>query len=188
MISKKVKVELYRPKNEEYSEDRGFYWVFENWTDDFDIASAAEDYITRIWVFEKFTNKGKLSKSDKNYMSSIAKFAENAFSNLIKLENETATDMERALKLKEIIDSADFDGELAVIKNKVSNSKWYDNSGFGHMRSQYETLVPKEVLSEALELQAIRKKHEKNQLFDFYKTGYKVVEKRIADHDNYSSI
>ena len=114
--------------------------------------------------------------------------AESEIAKYIELMEQTKEDMKRALELKEIINQANFEGELVVIKHRVSKSNWYDGNGVGNMRSRYNTCVPKSVEQEALELQAIRKKHQGNELFDFVKTAYITIEKREADHDNFKEV
>ena len=142
------------------------------------------------YTFDTFTNSGKLSKSDKNFyliekMPELKERAESEIAKYIELMEQTKEDMKRALELKEIINQANFEGELVAIKHKVSKSNWYDGNGVGNMRSRYNTCVPVSVEKEALELQAIRKKHQGNDLFDFVKTAYITIEKREADHDNF---
>ena len=145
------------------------------------------------YTFDTFTNNGKLSKSDKNFylieqMPELKERAESEIARYIELMEQTKEDMKRALELKEIINQANFEGELVVIKHRVSKSNWYDGSGVGNMRSRYNTCVPKSVEQEALELQAIRKKHQGNELFDFVATSYITIEVREADHDNYKEV
>ncbi|MGX7126586.1 hypothetical protein [Enterococcus viikkiensis] len=142
------------------------------------------------YTFEKFTDKGKLSKSDDNYYlietyPELKEAAEIEIAKYIELAEQTESDMKRALELKEIIDNADFDGELVTIKHKVSKSKWYEGNGVGNMRSRYDVKVPASVEKEARELQAIRKKHQGNDAFSFVRTAYKTITVRDADHDNY---
>lgn len=115
------------------------------------------------YTFDSFTNNGKLSKSDKNFylieqMPELKERAESEIARYIELMEQTKEDMKRALELKELINQANFEGELVVIKHRVSKSNWYDGNGVGNMRSRYNTCVPKSVEQEALELQAIRKK------------------------------
>ena len=145
------------------------------------------------YTFDTFTNNGKLSKSDKNFylieqMPELKERAESEIARYIELMEQTKEDMKRALELKEIINQANFEGELVVIKHRVSKSAWYDGNGVGNMRSRYNTCVPVSVEQEALELQAIRKKHQGNELFDFVKTAYITIEKREADHDNFKEV
>ncbi|MDT2738289.1 hypothetical protein P7H00_14380 [Enterococcus pseudoavium] len=142
------------------------------------------------YTFEKFTNSGKLSKSDDHFYlietyPELKEAAESEIAKFITLVKQTESDMKRALELKAIIDNADFDSELVSIKHKVSKSKWYDNDGVGNMRSRYDVKVPVAVKDEALELQAIRKKHQGNDTFDFSATSYKTITEREADHDNF---
>ena len=141
------------------------------------------------YTFDTFTNNGKLSKSDSNYdliatMPELKERAEAEIAKYIELTAQTKKDMKRALELKAIVDNADFDSKLVSIKHKVSKSKWYEGNGVGNMRSRYDVCVPITVEKEALELQAIRKKHQGNELFNFVKTAYITIEKREADHDN----
>ena len=148
-----------------------------------------EDHVL-AYNFDTFTNAGKLSKSDSNYyliatMPELKERAEAEIAKYIELVAQTKEDMERALELKNIIDNADFDSKLATIKHKVSKSKWYEENGVGNMRSRYNTCVPVDVKEEALELQAIRKKHQGNEQFDFIATSYRTIEVRDADHDNF---
>ena len=145
------------------------------------------------YTFDTFTNNGKLSKSDKNFfliekMPELKERAESEIARYIELMEQTKEDVKRALELKEIINQANFEGELVVIKHRVSKSNWYDGNGVGNMRSRYNTCVPKSVEQEALELQAIRKKHQGNELFDFVKTAYITIEKREADRDNFKEV
>ncbi len=187
MINKKIEVKVYRTKIEEFNEDRGFYFDFGQWTTNYDDVKDAEDYIEGKVVFSKFTDKGKVSKSDdgfKSWNGQFVKEAEQALQDQLELEAATESDMNRALELKAIIDNADFDSELVSIKHKVSKSKWYDNGGIGNMRSRYDVLVPVAVKDEALELQAIRKKHQGNDSFSFSATSYKTINQREADHEN----
>lgn len=153
------------------------------------IIVGGEECVTS-YTFDTFTDKGKLSKQDERYhliakMPELKERAENEVAKFIQLVAETELDMQRALELKSIVDNADFNGKLVAIKFKLSNSKWYRKGGELNMRSQYSTCVPASVEKEARELQAIRKKHQGNEKFDFYATQYKTVEIREADHDNF---
>lgn len=154
-------------------------------------------------TFESFTNTGKVSKSEfskKRYKEKFIKFikpiAERKFDAEIAkekmLDRDRDKDTARALELKSIIDSANWDNiqdkDLAVIKVKTSHSKWYSNViGEMHGRSEYLTVVPVSVAKEAIELQKIRRKHQDDPKFNFFKTSYKCREIRVADHDNQDS-
>jgi len=154
-------------------------------------------------TFESFTNTGKVSKSEfstKNYKESFIKFikpiAERKFAAEIAkekmLDRDRDKDTARALELKSIVDNANWeniqDKDLAVIKTKMSHSKWYSNGeGQLHGLSEYLTVVPVSVAKEAVELQKIRRKHQDDPKFDFWRTSYKCREIRVADHDNQDS-
>lgn len=188
MINKNIEVKIYRTKTEVFTDDRGFFNEFGPFTTNFDEVKGAEDFQEGKVIFTKFTDKGKVSKSDDAYKMWHGQFveeAEQALQDQLELEAATESDMKRALELKAIIDNADFDSELVSIKHKVSKSKWYDNDGVGNMRSRYDVKVPVAVKDEALELQAIRKKHQGNDTFDFSATSYKTITEREADHDNF---
>ena len=49
----------------------------------------------------------------------------------------------------------------------------------------YYYQVPIEVEKEARELQAIRRKHQNDDTFSFWKCDYYKREVRVADHSNY---
>jgi len=154
-------------------------------------------------TFESFTNTGKVSKSEfskKNYKEKFIKFikpiAERKFAEEIAkekmLDHDRDKDTARALELKAIVDNANWeniqDKDLAVIKTKMSHSKWYSNGeGQLHSLSEYLTVVPVSVAKEAIELQKIRRKHQDDPKFDFWRTSYKCREIRVADHDNQDS-
>lgn len=141
------------------------------------------------YKFTKFTNTGKLSKSDDYYdlalkNPDLKQAAENEIKKYIDLQAQTKADMQRALELRDIINTSDFNGELVTIKQKISHSDWYDGNGTGHMRSRYNYKVPASVEKEALELSAIRKKHQGNDAFNFAATNYMRIVEREADHEN----
>lgn len=156
----------------------------------------------RFWnvtkrVFHKFTNTGKLSKTElKNLPENEVKFfkddAEKQLAQILKLEESTKADTEKALKLVDIVNSANWDNlndkDFAVIKVKNSHSSWY-KGGLGEMHapSEYLTVVPVAVAKEAKELQNIRRKHQGDSTFDFAKTNYRTREVRVSDHDNQDS-
>ena len=143
-------------------------------------------------TFTSFKNDGTISKSQRSLSrlsdedaDMIYAKAEKMLADQLKVQSETAADMERALELKAIVDAADFNGEMVTIKTKTSHSKWYQNDDVFNRPSQYLTQVPVAVEDEARELQDIRRKHQNNDLFDFNATAYKTIEIREADHDNY---
>lgn len=154
-------------------------------------------------TFESFTNTGKVSKSEfskKNYKEKFIQFikpiAERKFAAEIAkekmLDHDRDKDTARALELKAIVDNANWeniqDKDLAVIKTKMSHSKWYSTLvGEMHGPSEYLTVVPVTVAKEAIELQKIRRKHQDDPKFNFWKTSYKCREIRVADHDNQDS-
>lgn len=102
-----------------------------------------------------------------------------------EINNDTETDMKRALKLANLINSTDFNAstkDLKTVKSYTSQSKWYENEGFGHMRSTYNECVPAELFEAAKELRSIRKKHQGNEKFNFDTTDYKTVTISDTDH------
>lgn len=66
----------------------------------------------------------------------------------------------------------------------VNNASWYQHSGELNDVSHYLYQVPAKVANQAKELQAIRRKHQNDDSFDFVATSYLTKEVRIADHDN----
>ena len=143
-------------------------------------------------TFTSVKDNGTISKAQRKLSSiknedeeRIFTKAELMLSDQLKIESETENDMKRALELKDIVDSADFNSELVTIKTKTSHSNWYQNDDVYNTPSLYLTQVPALVKDEALELQELRKKHQGDSNFDFNTTAYKTVEVRIADHDNY---
>ena len=153
------------------------------------------DYYDRKRTFTSFKNDGTISKSQRIFEANsklsvedqerIFEKAEYEMRQQIAVKADTEKDMQRAMKLAVIINIADFNSEMVTIKTKNSHSKWYRNGGVFNSPSMYLTQVPVAVEAEARELQAIRKKHQGNDLFDFNATAYKTIEIRIADHDNY---
>lgn len=129
--------------------------------------------------------------SGPNKISMPESFKQRIFSKATELLEERLdicsdrqADTFRALKLKDIINKADFNhGKLVVIKVKNSHSKWYSHNP-EYAPSVYLTLVPKTVENEALELQKIRKKHQDDPKFDLKKTSYRTKELRCADHND----
>lgn len=156
----------------------------------------------RFWnfkkhVFSKFTNSGKLSKTELNGLpegeARIFKAeAEKQLADMLELETSTKADTEKAMKLAQVVNNANWDGltdsELAVIKVRTSHSNWYKGGeGELHTPSEYLTVVPTTVAKEAKELQNIRRKHQCDSTFNFAKTNYRIRVIRVADHDNKDS-
>lgn len=118
--------------------------------------------------------------------------AEKQLAKMLGLEASTKADTEKALKLAQVVNNANWDDlsdkDFAVIKVKSSHSNWY-KGGLGEMHapSEYLTVVPVTVAKEAKELQKIRRKHQGDYTFDFAKTNYRTKEIRVADHDNQDS-
>lgn len=73
----------------------------------------------------------------------------------------------------------------STIKVKNSHSDFYKDNDNINMISTYYYQVPKIVEKEALELQAIRYKHQNDEIFPFQHCDYNKREIRIADHYNY---
>lgn len=143
-------------------------------------------------TFNSFKNDGTISKSQRSLSrlsdedaNMIYEKAEKMLAEQLKAQSDTEKDMQRAMELAVIVNCADFNGEMVTIKTKTSHSKWYQNDDVFNRPSQYLTQVPVTVEDEARELQALRKKHQGDNNFDFNATAYKTVEVRIADHDNY---
>lgn len=72
---------------------------------------------------------------------------------------------------------------LLVKEVKNSRSNWYQD--VDNAPSMYYYQVPIEVEKEARELQAIRKKHQGDDTFSFWKCDYYKRQVRVADHPNY---
>lgn len=160
-----------------------------------DTPSYLVDYFDRKRTFTSFKNDGTISKTQRTFGANsklsvedqerIFEKAESEMRQQIAIKADTEKDMQRAIELANIVNNADFSGEMVTIKTKNSHSKWYQHGGEGHMVSFYYTQVPLAVEAEARELQALRKKHQDDDSFDFNATSYKTVEVREADHDNY---
>lgn len=160
-----------------------------------DTPSYLVDYFDRKRTFTSFKNDGTISKAQRTFGANsklsaedqerIFEKAEYEMRQQIAIKADTEKDMQRAIELANIVNSADFNGELVTIKSKNSHSKWYQHGGEGHMVSFYYTQVPSAVEAEARELQDIRRKHQDDDSFDFNATAYRTVEVREADHDNY---
>lgn len=175
-----------------------------------DLVEANED-INDIEIYENkrtyhvFKNNGKVSKTDCSNYDEINRKAEELLQKELKIESECKADMKKAISLKKIIDSAfkdndelpldfdetisgDFDDSMVpnftTIKIKTSHSRWYQGGGSVNSPSQYHTMVPTKVVKQAKELQAIRKKHQNDENFDFIATDYKKKIVRVADHAN----
>lgn len=160
-----------------------------------DKPSYLVDYSDRKKTFTSFKNDGTISKAQRTFGANsklsvedqerIFEKAESKMRQQIAIKSDTEKDMQHAIELATIVNNADFSSEMVTIKTKNSHSKWYKHGGEGHMVSLYYTQVPATVEAEARELQAIRRKHQDNDSFDFDKTSYRTVEVREADHDNY---
>lgn len=160
-----------------------------------DTPSYLVDYYDRKRTFTSFKNDGTISKSQRIFEANsklsvedqerIFEKAESEMRQQIAIKADTEKDMQRAMELAVIINCADFNGEMVTIKTKNSHSKWYRNDDVFNSPSMYLTQVPVAVEAEARELQALRKKHQGDNNFDFNATACKTVEIRIADHDNY---
>lgn len=146
-----------------------------------------DNYTEHTITFHKFTNKGKVSKSDQSNYQKVDELAEKLLRQQLEMEADTENDMVRAEKLARIINSANFNSRMTVIKEKTSHSKWYKGNLL-NSPSTYLTLVPSSVAKEAKQLQLIRKKHQNNPKFDFSKTEYNKKVIRVADHDNNNSV
>lgn len=160
-----------------------------------DTPSYLVDYFDRKRTFTSFKNDGTISKAQRTFDANsklsvedqerIFEKAESEMRQQIAIKADTEKDMQRAMELAVIVNSADFNTEMVTIKTKNSHSKWYQHGGEGHMVSFYYTQVPLAVEAEARELQDIRRKHQDDDSFDFNATAYRTVEVREADHDNY---
>lgn len=160
-----------------------------------DTPSYLVDCFDRKRTFTSFKNDGTISKAQRTFDANsklsvedqerIFEKAESEMRQQIAIKADTEKDMQRAMELAVIVNSADFNTEMVTIKTKNSHSKWYQHGGEGHMVSFYYTQVPVAVEAEARELQDIRRKHQDDDSFDFNATAYRTVEVREADHDNY---
>lgn len=149
-----------------------------------DFQKYLDNYTEHTITFHKFTNKGKVSKSDQSNYQKVDELAEKLLRQQLEVEADTENDMLRAQKLARIINSANFNSRMTVIKEKTSHSKWYKEGDVLNSPSTYLTLVPSSVAKEAKQLQLIRQKHQNNPKFDFSKTEYHKKVIRVADHDN----
>lgn len=146
------------------------------------------DYNEYTKTFTKFTNKGLVSKTEKSSFSIVNEKAEAILQQELAVEADWEADTARALELVEVVDeaymNADEDTEWVTIKTKTSHSDWYQYGGELNTPSVYLTQVPASVEEPARELQAIRRKHQNDSMFDFNKTSYLTRDERVADHDN----
>lgn len=157
--------------------------------------------------FTAFTNKGKVSKPQRSKYDVVNEEAERKLQERLALKAQTAIDLSRAIELAKVVDKAfedkmndlfleydyleegDFDDSKTpgwvTIKVKTSHSKWYSNDSALNTSSTYYYQVPVEVAEQAKELQAIRKKHQGDDTFSFWKCDYYKRQVRVADHPNY---
>lgn len=163
------------------------------------------DTIDRTEEFTAFTNKGKVSKPQRSKYEEVNEEAERKLQKRLALKAQTKIDLPRAIELAKVVDEAfknkmndlfveydylengDFDDSKTpgwvTIKVKTSHSNWYQ--GVDNAPSMYYYQVPVEVEAQARELQAIRKKHQGDDTFSFWKCDYYKREVRVADHPNY---
>lgn len=201
MIYEKIEVKYYIRKD-----NRKIFFDYKK------IAEPGEkawlvDTIDRTEKFTVFTNKGKVSKSQHSKYDVVNEEAERKLQERLALKAQTAIDLPRAIELAKVVDKAfedkmndlfleydyleegDFDDSKTpgwvTIKIKTSHSNWYDNDDVFNAPSTYHYQVPIEVEKEARELQAIRRKHQGDNTFRFWKCDYRKREVRVADHSNY---
>lgn len=199
MIYEKIEVKYYIRKD-----NRKIFFDYKK------IAEPGEkawlvDTIDRTEKFTAFTNKGKVSKPQHSKYEVVNEEAERKLQERLALKAQTAIDLPRAIELAKVVDEAFKDkmGDLfleydyveegefddsktpgwVTIKVKNSHSNWYQD--VDNAPSMYYYQVPIEVEKEARELQAIRKKHQNDDTFSFWKCDYYKREVRVADHSNY---
>ena len=163
------------------------------------------DTIDRTEEFTAFTNKGKVSKPQRSEYEAVNEEAERKLQERLALKAQTKIDLPRAIELAKVVDEAfkdkmgdlfleydyveegDFDDSKTpgwvTIKVKTSHSNWYQD--VDNAPSMYYYQVPVEVEKEARELQAIRRKHQGDDTFSFWKCDYFKRQVRVADHPNY---
>lgn len=163
------------------------------------------DTIDRTEEFTAFTNKGKVSKPQRSEFEVVNEEAERKLQERLALKEQTKIDLPRAIELAKVVDKAfedkmgdlfleydyveegDFDDSKTpgwvTIKVKTSHSNWYQD--VDNAPSMYYYQVPVEVEAQAKELQAIRRKHQGDDTFSFWKCDYYKREVRVADHPNY---
>lgn len=144
------------------------------------------------YTFYSFKNNGEVSKTNRSIYDEVNREAERLLAKRLEIRKSTVADEKRGEELANIINDAynnrNTNTEWVTIKEKTSHSKWYrpGNGGEFNAPSIYLTQVPGEVEAEARELQALRKKHQGDNTFDFDKTSYLTRIERVADHDNCS--
>lgn len=161
--------------------------------------------IDRTEKFTAFTNKGKVSKPQRSRYKEVNEEAERKLQERLALKAQTKIDLPRAIELAKVVNEAfkdkmgdlfleydyvengDFDDiktpGWVTIKVKTSHSNWYQD--VDNAPSMYYYQVPVEVEAQARELQAIRRKHQNDDTFSFWKCDYYKREVRVADHPNY---
>lgn len=199
MIYEKIEVKYYIRKD-----NRKIFFDYKK------IAEPGEkpwlvDTFDKVEKFTAFTNKGKVSKPQRSKYEEVNEKAERKLQERLALKAQTAIDLPRAIELAKVVDEAfkdkmgdlfveydyveegDFDDSKTpgwvTIKVKNSHSNWYQD--VDNAPSMYYYQVPVEVEKEARELQAIRKKHQDDDTFSFWKCDYYKREVRVADHPNY---
>lgn len=199
MIYEKIEVKYYIRKD-----NRKIFFDYKK------IAEPGEklwlvDTFDKVEKFTVFTNKGKVSKPQRSKYEEVNEEAERKLQERLALKAQTAIDLPRAIELAKVVDEAfkdkmgdlfveydyveegDFDDSKTpgwvTIKVKNSHSNWYQD--VDNAPSMYYYQVPVEVEKEARELQAIRKKHQDDDTFSFWKCDYYKREVRVADHPNY---
>ena len=199
MIYEKIEVKYYIRKD-----NRKIFFDYKK------IAEPGEkpwlvDTFDKVEKFTAFTNKSKVSKPQRSKYEEVNEEAERKLQERLALKAQTAIDLPRAIELAKVVDEAfkdkmgdlfveydyveegDFDDSKTpgwvTIKVKNSHSNWYQD--VDNAPSMYYYQVPVEVEKEARELQAIRKKHQDDDTFGFWKCDYYKREVRVADHSNY---
>lgn len=199
MIKEKIQVKYYIRKD-----NRKIFFDYKK------VAGPGEkawlvDTIDRTEEFTSFTNKGKVSKPQRSKYEVVNEEAERKLQERLALKAQTKIDLPRAIELAKVVDEAfkdkmgdlfleydyveegDFDDSKTpgwvTIKVKTSHSNWYQ--GVDNAPSMYYYQVPVEVEAQARELQAIRRKHQGDDTFSFWKCDYYKREVRVADHPNY---
>lgn len=149
------------------------------------------EFNERSYTFYSFKNNGEVSKTNRSIHDEVNREAERLLAKRLETKKSTIQDEKRGEELANIINNAynnrNANTEWITISEKTSHSRWYrpGNGGEFNMPSRYLKQVPTDVEAEARELQDIRKKHQNDNTFDFYKTDYRAKEIRIADHENY---
>lgn len=199
MIYEKIEVKYYIRKD-----NRKIFFDYKK------IAEPGEkpwlvDTFDKVEKFTAFTNKGKVSKPQRSKYEAVNKEAERRLQERLALKAQTAIDLPRAIELAKVVDEAFKDkmGDLfleydyveegefddsktpgwVTIKVKTSHSNWYQD--VDNAPSMYYYQVPVEVEAQVRELQAIRRKHQNDDTFSFWKCDYYKREIRVADHPNY---